>query len=437
MKGKSNQLIAIIGIAIISISQFSFAQKSVLSKKEVKTTIDSLSVIINMHHIDKNVAEEMVNTLYTYFEDGRYDTINSKTSFAKTIESDLSTIVNDKHFHFFYDPENAKKSGESGVNELLNTMLGNPHDNFGFQEVTILPGNIGYWKFDLLPYPHDAGNIASAALTFLSNTDALIIDLTENRGGYNEMLQYILSCFFRYPTHINTLYTRYTNEYQQFWTSPYTSGKILDSLDIYVLTSRVTFSAGEWFAYALQEYDRAKIIGETTKGGATPTDFFYIMDEYIMMLPNTSCVSPVSDTHFNNTGVKPDVTCTASQAKDIAYELAVMKLDSAMTDQSLKMEYKWILDGINAKIRPAMISENDLKSIPGKYGRSTIRKIDESLFFYSYNGNKYEMLPINEVYFVLDGLDALRIKIVKEQDLITGIEAVYSNGYKNTIPRAK
>lgn len=435
MKGKSTIFFAV--LLIIFTSQFSLAQNSLISKKEIKTTIDSLSLIIKTHHIDPSVGEEMINVMNSNFKDGLYDTITNKTSFAKTLETDLSEVANDKHFHLFYDPENAKASAESGENEMLNTMLGNPHDNFGFEELKILPGNIGYWKFNLLPYPHDAGNIASAALTFLSNTDALIIDLTENRGGYNEMLQYILSCFFRYPTHINTLYTRYTNEYQQFWTSPYTAGKILDSLDIYVLTSRVTFSAGEWFAYALQEYDRAKIIGETTRGGATPTDFFYILDEYIMMLPNTSCVSPVSESHFNNTGVKPDVSCSAVQAKDIAYEMAVKKLDSVKTDESLKTEYKWILDGISAKIRPAKISENDINNITGKYGRSTIRKIDESLFFYSYNGNKYEMLPINEVYFVLDGLDALRIKIIKEQDSITGIEAVYSNGYKNTIPRAE
>ncbi|WP_407363865.1 hypothetical protein ABFU78_09515 [Xanthomonas campestris pv. campestris] len=55
-------------------------------------------------------------------------------------------------------------------------------DNFAFDKVQRLPGNIGYEKFRLFAYPYLAAATASSAMDFVANTDALIIDLRENAG---------------------------------------------------------------------------------------------------------------------------------------------------------------------------------------------------------------------------------------------------------------
>lgn len=51
--------------------------------------------------------------------------------------------------------------------------------NFGFAEVSILPGNIGYIKLDQFAPIEPAMDTASAALSFVANTDGVIFDLRE------------------------------------------------------------------------------------------------------------------------------------------------------------------------------------------------------------------------------------------------------------------
>ncbi|WP_407463546.1 hypothetical protein [Xanthomonas campestris] len=56
-------------------------------------------------------------------------------------------------------------------------------DNFAFDKVQRLHGNIGYAKFCFFAYPYLAAATASSATDFVANTDALIIDLRDNAGG--------------------------------------------------------------------------------------------------------------------------------------------------------------------------------------------------------------------------------------------------------------
>lgn len=50
----------------------------------------------------------------------------------------------------------------------------NEFTNFSFEEIKILPGNVGYLKFNGFQDAINAGPTAVAAMNFLANTDALI-----------------------------------------------------------------------------------------------------------------------------------------------------------------------------------------------------------------------------------------------------------------------
>jgi retinol-binding protein 3 len=98
--------------------------------------------------------------------------------------------------------------------------------NFGFEEVKRLGGDVGYLKVTGFPDAERGGPTVTAAMMFLTHTDALIIDLRRNRGGEPEMVDLLASYFFGAPpVHLNDLYLRKEGTTQhtleQFWTLPY------------------------------------------------------------------------------------------------------------------------------------------------------------------------------------------------------------------------
>ncbi len=89
-----------------------------------------------------------------------------------------------------------------------------------------------------------------------------------------------------------------------------------------MLTSSRTFSAGEEFAYNLKALKRATVVGETTGGGAYPTEFVRVSDHWGIGLPTARAINPVTGTNWEGTGVKPDVEVPAAGALEKAFELA-------------------------------------------------------------------------------------------------------------------
>ena len=54
------------------------------------------------------------------------------------------------------------------------------HNNCAFKKAEILPGNIGYVKFNGFMPPSVCGPTAAAAMSFVAYTDAVIFDLRDN-----------------------------------------------------------------------------------------------------------------------------------------------------------------------------------------------------------------------------------------------------------------
>ena len=91
--------------------------------------------------------------------------------------------------------------------------------NCGFVKAEQLANNVGYLKFNMFADPDVCGPTATAAMNFLANVDALIIDLRDNGGGDPEMVAYVSSYLFSKRTHLNDLWTRRkANKTNEYWT---------------------------------------------------------------------------------------------------------------------------------------------------------------------------------------------------------------------------
>ncbi len=229
--------------------------------------------------------------------------------------------------------------------------------NSGFNRVEILDGNIGYvdfWGFDALS--KDSKKIAEGVMGFVSNVDALIFDLRKNGGGSAEMVQFISSYFLKPNTHLNSIYWRTTDSIREFRTFDKVNGSINLIIPIYILTSSDTFSAAEEFAYNLKHLNRATLVGETTKGGANPWQFYELGNGFRAGIPIAKAINPKTKTNWESVGVKPHIEASRDNAFGVAYKIALDEVKKSANDEFQMKE-------INDKLEELSHNKLHLKAV--------------------------------------------------------------------------
>lgn len=198
--------------------------------------------------------------------------------------------------------------------------------NYGFTEVKVLNGNIGYLNLRMFADINYAKEAATAAMGFLSNTNAIIIDLRTNGGGVPSMMQLLASYFTgAKPVLLSNFYERKTNSKTQLYTFESIAGKRLTNTPLYILTSKKTFSAAEAFTYTLKHYNKAIVVGEVTKGGANRTKRLNLNTNFSISVPYIKAIHPVTKTNWEGKGVAPTIKTAKKDAFVIAYLDAINK----------------------------------------------------------------------------------------------------------------
>jgi len=320
-------VISFSGVWLLIVSVIFFAgsvqaQKK-LTKEEKTRVIEQTSQLLNESYVFPEIAKKIETHLKAKIKEGAFDTINSKESFARVMSSELYSVSKDKHMRMRVKPPPVDQS--TAEDPMLDNILRQKQyakSNNGFMKVEILPGNVGYVDFRRFTDPEEGRETASAALDFLSNTDAIIFDIRKNGGGSPEMVQYICSYFFDEPTHLNSLYWRRGDQTVEYWTHDDIDGKKRPDLPLFILTARRTFSGAEEFAYNMQTRERATLIGEVTGGGANPGGTRVVGGDYWLFIPTGRAINPVTGTNWEGVGVVPEIEVDADSALDIALEKA-------------------------------------------------------------------------------------------------------------------
>jgi C-terminal processing protease CtpA/Prc len=302
-----------------------------LSASERKEAIAKLAEALQQAYVFPEIGERLSASVRGRSESGGYDGCKDAESFARALTEDLQAISHDKHLRV--RTEGGPPRAEAPRPRFPRTEEDFRRRNFGFEKVEILPGNLGYLDLRMFAPAQLSGETLEAAMGFLANTDALIVDLRQNGGGQPDMVQLFCSYLFdAQPVHLNDLYFRPEDETHQFWTLPWLPGKRYPGKDVFVLTSRDTFSGAEECAYDLQAQHRAQIVGETTGGGAHPGDMRKISEHLNVFVPTGRAINPVTKTDWEGTGVQPDVQVPADQALATARKLALKKLQDGVQD---------------------------------------------------------------------------------------------------------
>ena len=299
-----------------------------LDAAERRSVIQGIGVQLNKFYIYADSAQQMAQSIIEREKEGEYQHLADGSLFAARLTADLRSVSHDKHLMVMYTPfkNESGTSGKSGPEQDRRFREGMLKANCGFENVEVLPGNVGYVKFNEFADAQLCGPTVASAMGFIAHTDAIIFDLRENHGGSPAMVSLIASYVFDQPTHLNDLYKRADDSTTQYWTDAYVPGERLGKVPVYVLISGATFSGAEEFAYDLKTQKRATIVGETTGGGAHPVDVMTIDDHFMIGVPVARPINPVTKKDWEGVGVEPDVTVKAADALAKAQDLARKKL---------------------------------------------------------------------------------------------------------------
>jgi hypothetical protein len=423
-------------LVMLAAATAGFADGPETLTREYKTElILDISRALDETYVFPEVAEKMIALLEQKLEDGGYDAMSTMTEFTQQLTADLQSISHDLHLSVrpFTRPP-----GEEGVPDRAaqrrRRLEQARRDNFGFRKVEMLPGNVGYLRLDGFNDADIAGDTAVAAMNFLANSAALIIDLRNNGGGSPSMIQLISSYFFEERRHLNTFYVRRSDSYDEFWTQESVKGPKMVDVPIYVLTSGRTFSAAEEFTYNLKHMERATIIGETTGGGAHPVDSI-ISDMGGGFLARASipfgrAINPTTGTNWEGTGVKPHIEVTAEGALDRAQIEALAGLAEIADDRSERFALDWAREGLEATAHQIDLEASQAGAFVGQYGPRRITLEDGRLIYQREEGPRYVLLPMGNDRFRIDNLGFFRVQFVRDEaGKVIELTGLYEDGH--------
>lgn len=283
-----------------------------------RALVERVADAFETSYVLPDIGKKISAALRAHEKHGDYRSMRYGIELASKLTEHLREISDDRHaevrFSFFATPPQSSEDQSAAESRRLAAI------NCGFVKAEHLRPNIGYVKVDMFADPAICARTASAAMNFVADSDALILDLRDNRGG-GGIGEFIASYLFEQRTHLNDAVDR-AGATQEGWTSPDVPGKKFVGKPVFVLTSKRTFSAAEDLSYGLQNLKRATLVGETTRGGAHMIKVEPIGDHFSIAVPFARSVSPITKTNWQGTGIEPDVKVAAGEALDVAVKLA-------------------------------------------------------------------------------------------------------------------
>ena len=410
-----------------------FAQQhSVLTAKTKAETVESICRSLLDSYIFPDTAKKMADKLRKRIKEGAYNKITDPVAFSDALTLDLYSIYQDRHMQVRYVQATNPAVLENTIfsEDLYQRTV---RANFGLSKAEVLPGNIGY--INIMNFWADNINgraTVKAALQFVSHTNALIIDLRNCGGGSQETVALICGYFLEEPVLINRMFDRRDNTTTEFWARPDSTFTAVTKMPLYVLTSKKTFSAAEEFCYDLQNLERATIVGEVTGGGAHGKFEQDLPHGFVISIPYSRAINPVSLSNWEGTGVQPHIVTTADAALETAEMQILDDILAKTTDKGDLFRLNWDRELLKAASNPITPETAALQKFAGVYGERTVTFENGKLFYQRAGRPKFEMEAMSATMMKPKGNNYFKVEF-KENSLT----AYYQDNRVETDVRTK
>lgn len=287
--------------------------------------VQAVASNMQAHYYDREQGQHTSDLLLSLEHRGAYSAIVDGPDLAVRLTADLRSAAQDLHLTVEYSSRTLPNqpglpSAAPSAAALEQYREAMKQQRCTFEKVEMLPQRIGYFKLNSFPEPAVCGAAARAALKQLNQSEAIIFDLRTNGGGDPDMVAQISAALF---DHQVPWFNPRANP-SSTTLSPEPGSKLADK-PVYILTSSLTYSGAEHFAYNLKMLNRATIVGENT-GGADHAGVFHRIDDHFgVAIVETPIINPYGKPDWALIGVAPDVKVPAADALATAEKLALAR----------------------------------------------------------------------------------------------------------------
>jgi len=290
----------------------------------IQETARAVARILRERYIDPALGKTMADTILSRLVAGRCADAKKAGQLADALTEGAVAVSRDKHIWI----EAANPFGAQSTYAENRPIEELRRENYHFRKVEILPGNVGYLKFDMIHDDQEAQDIVARAMASVRDCSVLIFDIRDNIGGEWESGRLILSYVLPESTIVSRTYDRDGRLVRTNATLDKLPGARFDAtVPVYVLTSDRTGSAAEGFAYALQQSGRGTVVGETTLGMAHPCEEVMVNSCFIMSVPIYRVESAFAAKSLEGVGIIPDIGVPEENALGAALADAKARAD--------------------------------------------------------------------------------------------------------------
>jgi hypothetical protein len=308
---------------------------------------------VGERYVNPAVGRRVSDEVMALHRAGRYGALGTASALTDTLTADLRRVGSDSHLQVVFSvrPRPMSAGGAPSPDEARTQREAAAGRNFGWHRVERLDGNVGYIEVGRFEPLEDAGPVMAGAMQFLSNTDALIVDLQTNGGGHAQTVNAFVSYFLPPRVHVSTLHRRDPADSVRAVTdSVLPAPRYLDR-PVFVLTAARTYSGAEAFTHGLRSRGRATVVGERTRGGANPGEWQQMNEHFAVFVPTARVADGVTGGNWEGTGIQPDIAAAPRDGLAVAHAAALEKLLAERPDSPRAPMWREALERV--RVRPS------------------------------------------------------------------------------------
>lgn len=402
-----------------------------------RATVAEVRRVLAANYVLPEVRSKLDAALARGMAAGRYD-VTDPEELARRINSDLASVTPDKHLGISYDPEQAaalaqRPPGDDGP-PTADDIRRAAARNHGIFELKILPGNVRYMEIRGFSWVGPTSARAyDEAMRFLSEGDAVIIDVRRNGGGDPEAVRYLISHFLEPNRPIMNFYLRTAaaQEWRTLETLP--AGRLIGK-PLYVLSSGLSASAAEEFLGHVSGFGIGEVIGENSAGAGFLNDLFPLPGGLVLSVSVGRAVLVSTGKDWEGVGIAPTTKVEAAKALDVA-RIHAMRRVATTSAPEVRVSLEGQANLLEAQVNPVSPTL-PLSAYVGQYGERILTAEGGRLSWQRRAGSdKLPLTPNAANEFLFDDDPTVRVAFKVESGKVVTVELIRADGSRTAFPR--